>query len=181
MHCVTYCFNEPGSSSTSTLLDGRLSRRVSGLYISCMNEFSYHLRTPPPATNLYTPKALKRCGIPIPKAGYVTSNDVDRGKPHPDPYLAGAKKVNIDPTKCACTGMSSPLSCDLMKNLQLTGVVIEDAPSGIKAGHAAGAKTIAVCTSHSRQKILHSGTNPDYVVNDLTKWVLVVAGVFVSC
>jgi beta-phosphoglucomutase-like phosphatase (HAD superfamily) len=49
------------------------------------------------------------------------------------------------------------------------GLVVEDAPSGLKAGHAAGAKTLAVCTSHSRQEIVESGTNPDYIVKDLSR------------
>jgi beta-phosphoglucomutase-like phosphatase (HAD superfamily) len=47
--------------------------------------------------------------------------------------------------------------------------VVEDAPSGLLAGHRAGAQTLAVCTSHTRDKILASGVNPDFIVNDLTK------------
>lgn len=100
------------------------------------------------ATNVYTPRALERCGIPLPPAGLVTSNDVARGKPHPDPYIAGAKTCGIDPKNC---------------------LVVEDAPSGLKAGHAAGSKTLAVCTSHTKQLLLDSGANPDYIVTDLTK------------
>ncbi|TFK57539.1 HAD-like protein [Heliocybe sulcata] len=84
------------------------------------------------ATNIYTPKALSRCGIHLPPAGPLTSND----------------KCGVDPTKC---------------------VVVEDAPSGIKSGHAAGAQTLAVCTSHTRAALLDSGCNPDHIVNDLTK------------
>ncbi|KAA1468371.1 HAD-like protein [Dentipellis sp. KUC8613] len=100
------------------------------------------------ATSVYTPKALARCSIPLPRAGYVTSNDVAKGKPHPDPYLAGAQRVRADPAKC---------------------VVVEDAPSGLFAGHAAGAKVIAVCTSHSRDAIVASGAKPDFIVKDLTR------------
>ncbi|ETW87710.1 hypothetical protein HETIRDRAFT_308164, partial [Heterobasidion irregulare TC 32-1] len=99
------------------------------------------------ATNIYTPRALAACKVPVPSVGYVTSNDIQNGKPHPDPYLAGAKKCGIDPTKC---------------------LVVEDAPSGLKSGHAAGAKTLAVCTSHTRELIRASGSNPDFVVSDLT-------------
>jgi hypothetical protein len=55
------------------------------------------------------------------------------------------------------------------------GLVVEDAPSGLKAGHAAGAKTLAVCTSHSRQEIVESGTNPDYIVKDLSRLVFCCA------
>ena len=58
-----------------------------------------------------------------------------------------------------------------MRNIQSAslGLVVEDAPSGIRAGHAAGARTLAVCTSHSRKIIVDSGANPDYIVEDLTK------------
>ena len=49
------------------------------------------------------------------------------------------------------------------------GLVVEDAPSGILAGHAAGAQVLAVCTSHSRQVLLESGANPDFIVEDLTR------------
>lgn len=100
------------------------------------------------ATNVYTPRALAKCGVPLPPAGLITSNDVSRGKPHPDPYLAGAAKLGVPPERC---------------------LVVEDAPSGLKSGHAAGAKTLAVCTSHTKQQILDSGSNPDYIVDDLTK------------
>jgi len=55
------------------------------------------------------------------------------------------------------------------------GLVIEDAPSGLKAGHAAGAKTLAVCTSHTRELIKESGVEVDYIVEDLrrvsARWV----------
>ena len=50
------------------------------------------------------------------------------------------------------------------------GLVIEDAPSGLIAGRRAGAMTLAVCTSHSREGILGSNCNPDYIVKDLTEW-----------
>ena len=52
-----------------------------------------------------------------------------------------------------------------------TGLVVEDAPSGLRAGHAAGAKTLAVCTSHTRQEIEDSGAKPDWIVSDLTRCV----------
>jgi len=58
-----------------------------------------------PATNVYTPKALTRTGIRVPAAGYVTADDVERGKPEPDPYLAGAMRVGVDPKNC-----TSPVS-----------------------------------------------------------------------
>jgi beta-phosphoglucomutase-like phosphatase (HAD superfamily) len=54
------------------------------------------------ASNGYAPRALERAGISVPRAGLVTSDDVIQGKPHPAPYLAGAAKCGVDPTKCQC-------------------------------------------------------------------------------
>ncbi|PAV22237.1 haloacid dehalogenase-like hydrolase [Pyrrhoderma noxium] len=99
------------------------------------------------ASNIYAPQGLKACGVPIPPAGLVTSNDVKQGKPHPDPYLAAAERCGVSPKNC---------------------LVVEDAPSGLNAGRAAGSKTLAVCTSHTREAILAKST-PDYIVKDLTK------------
>ncbi|KAJ7275569.1 HAD-like domain-containing protein [Mycena haematopus] len=100
------------------------------------------------ATKNYAPRALERCSIPLPRVGIVTSDDVDHGKPHPAPYLAGALKCGVDPTKC---------------------LVVEDAISGIKSGAAAGALVLAVCTSTPRNTIITSGAKPSYIVTDLSK------------
>lgn len=99
------------------------------------------------ASNKYAPRALLSCGIPLPPAGLVTSNDVSHGKPHPAPYLAGAAKCGVDPTKC---------------------LVVEDAISGLNSGRASGARTLAVCTSTPREIIIASDAAPDYIISDLT-------------
>ncbi|KAF7319939.1 Sugar phosphatase YfbT [Mycena kentingensis (nom. inval.)] len=52
------------------------------------------------ATRNYAPRALERCGIPLPRAGIVTSNDVAHGKPHPAPYLAGAELCGVSAANC---------------------------------------------------------------------------------
>jgi len=96
------------------------------------------------ATNTYAPAALRKAGVPLP-FDMVTSNDVARGKPFPDPYIAGAAKCGVDPKNC---------------------LVVEDAPSGLKSGQKAGSKTLAVCTSHTREAI--AKFDPDYIVRDLT-------------
>jgi beta-phosphoglucomutase-like phosphatase (HAD superfamily) len=54
--------------------------------------------------------------------------------------------------------------------LVTAGLVVEDAPSGLIAGRAAGARTLAVCTSHTCDKIVASGATPDFIVNDLTRY-----------
>ncbi|KAF7310498.1 hypothetical protein HMN09_00592300 [Mycena chlorophos] len=100
------------------------------------------------ATSNYAPRALERCNITLPQAGIVTSNDVTRGKPNPEPYLAGAAKCGADAINC---------------------LVVEDAISGIRAGKAAGSAVLAVCTSTARETIIESDAGPDFVVSDLTK------------
>jgi len=98
------------------------------------------------ASNNYTPKALERAGIPLPKAGLITANDVTRGKPHPDPYQAGAALLGVKPEDC---------------------LVVEDAISGITAGVAAGSRVLAVCTSTSPERLVASGVVPDVIAPDL--------------
>lgn len=55
----------------------------------------------------------------------ITAHDVVKGKPDPEPYLRGQERAGVLPHEA---------------------IVIENAPLGVKAGHAAGAFTIAVAT-----------------------------------
>jgi len=59
---------------------------------------------------------LEAAGLPIPKE-LVTGDDVQRGKPFPDPYLLGAKNLGFDPQDC---------------------VVFEDAEAGVISAIEAG-------------------------------------------
>src|SRR6267143_878254 len=67
---------------------------------------------------------LTSVGLPIPQI-VVTSADVAQGKPAPDGYQLGAKRLGQDPATC---------------------VVFEDAPEGIAAGRAAGARVRGLTT-----------------------------------
>jgi sugar-phosphatase len=62
----------------------------------------------------------------------VSSDEVARGKPAPDPYLLAAERLGVDPADC---------------------LVIEDAPSGIAAGRAAGMTVWAVTTTHAEAEL----------------------------
>ncbi|KAL3491210.1 HAD-like domain-containing protein [Aspergillus germanicus] len=75
----------------------------------------------------------------------VTAEDVELGKPDPRCYLLGRKKLNLE--------SSSSL------------VVLEDAPSGIKAGKAAGFTVIALTTTHKLEQLQEAGA--DVIVEDL--------------
>lgn len=64
----------------------------------------------------------------------VTGNDVRHGKPNPEPYLRGIEKAGVHANQC---------------------IVIENAPLGVQAGHAAGCFTIAVTTGPIPEKDLY--------------------------
>ncbi|VDB85265.1 unnamed protein product [Peniophora sp. CBMAI 1063] len=96
------------------------------------------------ATKAYASQALAVAGITPPETA-VYAEDVEQGKPMPDPYLLGAKRLGIDPAKC---------------------LVVEDAPNGVRSGKAAGCSVLALLTTHSRAS-LEEG-KPDWIVNDLS-------------
>ncbi|KAK7061898.1 sugar phosphatase YfbT [Favolaschia claudopus] len=96
------------------------------------------------ATRYYASRALSLAGVPVPDV-FVTAEDVERGKPFPDPYLLGAQKCGVKPENC---------------------VVFEDAPSGVRSGKAAGCKTIGFLTTHSRQEL--EAVEPDFLVQDMS-------------
>ncbi|EPS32234.1 Glycerol-1-phosphate phosphohydrolase 2 [Penicillium oxalicum] len=75
----------------------------------------------------------------------VVAEDVELGKPDPRCYQLGAKRIGLEGST----------------NI----VVLEDAPSGIKAGKAAGYKVIALATTHSLEKLKEAGA--DWIVEDL--------------
>ena len=87
---------------------------------------------------------LEVLGLTHPK-NLVTAADVPLGKPDPRCYLLGRKQLGIEDSTSI--------------------VVLEDAPSGIKAGKAAGFKVIALKTTHSLQKLQEAGA--DWIVEDL--------------
>ena len=80
---------------------------------------------------------LRAAGLPIPKT-MITSNDVKIGKPDPEPYLKAAAMLNFAASDC---------------------VVIEDAPAGVRAGKAAGARVIAFATTMPQRELEDAGAN----------------------
>ncbi|KAH7887588.1 HAD-like domain-containing protein [Phlebopus sp. FC_14] len=108
------------------------------------------------ATRAYASAALEVANIETPEV-FVTAEDVEKGKPSPDPYLMGAGKCGVSPSRC---------------------VVVEDAPAGVRSGKAAGCKVIALLTSHSRQQM--EVTGPDFLVQDFVSMRLNEGGVEVT-
>ncbi len=76
---------------------------------------------------------LAFAGLPVPRV-LISAEDVVAGKPDPEPYLFAAKMLGVKPARC---------------------VVIEDAPSGIQAGRAAGMHVVGVISSAYHADDLH--------------------------
>lgn len=71
-------------------------------------------------------RRLAAAGIPLPSV-IITAEDVTRGKPAPDGYILGAKRLGFDPADC---------------------LVFEDVPAGILAGEGAGADVAVITATH---------------------------------
>jgi sugar-phosphatase len=91
---------------------------------------------------------LRAAGLPAPDV-LVSADSVVRGKPDPEAFLLGARRLGVAPADC---------------------VVLEDAPAGIAAGRAAGCYVIALRTTHAEGDL--AGANA--IVDDLT--ALPIAG-----
>lgn len=97
------------------------------------------------STFFYASKALPIAQLTTPKV-FVTAESVTNGKPAPDPYLMGARGCKASP---------------------FSSLVVEDAPTGIKAGKAAGSMVLATCTSHTAEQL--EKEKPDFLVSDLSQ------------
>ena len=80
---------------------------------------------------------IRAAGLPLPRK-MITSNDIQHGKPHPEPYLKGAAVLGFPPEDC---------------------VVLEDVPAGVRAGKSAGAKVIAFTTTVQRAVLKEAGAD----------------------
>lgn len=85
----------------------------------------------------------------------------------PDPYLLGAKKCGVRPEKCLLYKVAVLPIIDGW----FTGVVFEDAPSGIRSGNAAGCKTVALLTTHTKEQI--EACQADYIVENLSRYAII--------
>ena len=83
----------------------------------------------------------------------VTASDVERGKPWPDPWLEGARRLGVGPTEC---------------------LVVEDAVAGLRAARAAGCRArVAVLGTTAREEL---EPEADLVVPDLAHLRFAVEG-----
>lgn len=80
---------------------------------------------------------IKAAGLPLPQK-MITSNDIQHGKPGPEPYLKGAAVLGFSPQDC---------------------IVLEDVPAGVRSGKSAGARVIAFTTTVPAPALKESGAD----------------------
>lgn len=85
---------------------------------------------------------LAAARLPVPEA-LISAEGVSSGKPSPEGYLKAAAALGLEAGQC---------------------LVVEDAPAGISAGRAAGARVLAVATTHDAAEL----ADADVVVTDLS-------------
>jgi mannitol-1-/sugar-/sorbitol-6-phosphatase len=83
------------------------------------------------ATHRLLIRRLEVAGLPIPQR-IISADMVERGKPDPEPYRRGAELLGLPPAEC---------------------LVIEDAPSGVGAGLAAGCRVLGVLGTHTPEDL----------------------------
>ncbi|HEU4975878.1 MAG TPA: HAD-IA family hydrolase [Baekduia sp.] len=82
-------------------------------------------------TRLLAVARLEALDLPVPEI-LVTADDVHAGKPDPEGYLLAAERLEVAAAEC---------------------LVLEDAPAGIAAARAAGARVCAITTSHAAAEL----------------------------
>ena len=75
---------------------------------------------------------LEAAKVPYGRMVYVNGSEVKNKKPDPELFLTAANRIIVEPKNC---------------------VVIEDAPDGVEAAKAAGAKCIAVTNSTTAERL----------------------------
>ncbi len=74
---------------------------------------------------------LRLTRLPVPRI-MICAEDVEKGKPDAEGYLAAAKRLGFEAAQC---------------------VVVEDAPAGLTAARSAGMRAIALSTTHSAEEL----------------------------
>jgi len=83
---------------------------------------------------------LDAAGIAVPPV-LVTAEQIQHGKPAPDPYLHGARRLGFTAPNC---------------------LVWEDAPAGVRSGEAAGSNVVVITATHDHPVNTPHLAVPDY-------------------
>jgi phosphoglycolate phosphatase len=95
---------------------------------------------------------LKNAGVDTLFEAIVTSDDVEKRKPSPDPLIACAQQLDIKPGNCVYVG---------------------DTTTDIKAGKAAGMQTVGVLTGFDDHAALETEM-PDAIIENIQNLLEVI-------
>lgn len=95
---------------------------------------------------------LKSAGVDKLFEVIITSDDIEKRKPAPDPLLACAQRLRVQSSKCVYVG---------------------DTRIDMKAGKAAGMKTVGVLTGFDNYDML-ANEDPDAIINSIRNLVEVL-------
>jgi HAD superfamily hydrolase (TIGR01509 family) len=152
-HTVSALFSEPGGASQESILEQvrqaepRLAfREIAGTkqLVERLASAKVPLALVTSGSRTRVQRVLASMGLGPSFNACVTWEDIQNGKPAPDCYLLGAKRLGVPPDRC---------------------LVVEDAPSGIAAGAAAGAICLGL-TQGDGADLRERGAR--YVVPDLS-------------
>lgn len=102
--------------------------------VACIEKLAqnYTLALTTSSTKLEVQATMKITGLSDLFKVVVTSEDVSRGKPDPEPYLVTLKKLGLPASQC---------------------LVIEDSENGVKSAKAAGIRCIAISNTEIPEKL----------------------------
>jgi HAD superfamily hydrolase (TIGR01509 family) len=106
------------------------------------------IATSAPAANV--PHTLGQLGLEARLTRVARSDQVGRGKPAPDVFLAAAELIGVAAADC---------------------VAFEDAPLGVVAARAAGMQCVAITTSFSLEGLIAHAAAPDFAVADFDEYL----------
>ncbi len=109
-----------------------------------MKEKNFRLAIATSGTLEKSRAVLEAAKVPYRKMVYINGDHVKNKKPDPELFLLAAERMGIEPADC---------------------VIIEDAPNGVQAAKAAGAKCIAVTNSTNAENL----SEADLVCDSLEK------------
>lgn len=85
-------------------------------------------------------RRIAAAGLPMPRV-LVTGDDVEHGKPAPDPFILGAERLGYPVSRC---------------------LVFEDAPAGVAAAEAAAAPVVVITATHPTDMATDHAKIADY-------------------
>jgi len=95
---------------------------------------------------------LKNAGVDTLFEVIITSDDVEKRKPAPDPLIACAQQLDLKPGNCVYVG---------------------DTTTDVRAGKAAGMRTVGVLTGFDEYEALET-ENPDAIIKDVQSLLEVI-------